>query len=504
LLDIAETDHFTASAVSTTVQPTGLRLEWTWLMALLVGSILFVPAQIYTLPVSLPFELDVYRLVLVCLLTLWAFALLSASPHGLRSTGLEGPLILFSCAVVASLVSNLSRVDLYQGEVVKTVAIFVSLALTLYLTVSVVDKLEVAETLLRILVLGGATLGVLAVIESRVGLNPFQNLDDYLPFLQAAPFEFMLEQRGSHFRASASAEHPIALGALLALLAPISAALAVRTQKALWWLALGCLVVGAVSTVSRTAVLMLVAGFALLCALRWDESKRFVPLAFVVLALTHFAVPGTLGTLRQGLAPSFLVADQQTSAESLRAGGRLTDLHPSYEEFRAKPWFGYGAGTRIVYGERVNSRILDNQWLASLLEIGLVGAIALAWLFARFITRLARVSAGAAPGDATLLAALAASAFAYAVGMMFFDAFSFVQVTLVMVLLLAVGCSLGLAKDRVFHALPDPAMPTRQVRREGIRARLSRLGARRRTRVASQMDRVREYQSGRFDDTTRS
>jgi hypothetical protein len=475
---------------------TELRVDWRWLVALLVVSVLFVPARIYVLPVALPFEVDLYRVLLGALLCAWLLSLLADSTVRMRTTGLEAPLGLLVVAIVGSLVVNPSRIALYQAEVIKTLAIFVSLILTLYLTVSVVRRLETAEWVLRTLVLGGAILGVLALVESRTGWTPFGSLDRYLPFLDRVPTEGELE-RGTHFRAFGSAGHPIALGALLAMLAPISAALAVRARSVLWWAALAALVVGAVSTVSRTAVVMLVAGFALFCALRWDEAKRFVPLALAVMAGIHLLVPGTLGTLRQGLVPSSVAVEQRSNPESRESAGRIADLGPSFEEFQRKPLLGYAPGTRIVIGERANARLLDNQWLGSLLDLGLVGVIALIWLFARFIGRIARASASAASHDAVLLAALAASVFAYAVGMFLYDSFAFVQVTLVFFMVLAVGCSLALAPGRIFEALPEPIVAPERVRRQRFFERLARRRARHRQQVVQQLERTASYTAGR-------
>ena len=80
-------------------------------------------------------------------------------------------------------------------------------------------------------------------------------------------------------------------------------------------------------------------------------------------------------------------------------------------------------------GEAGGAQILDDQWLGTLLEIGAVGALALLWLFVRAVRRLA-ARARSDPGpDGWLMTALAASLISYAVGMLTFDAFAFIQVT---------------------------------------------------------------------------
>ena len=117
--------------------------------------------------------------------------------------------------------------------------------------------------------------------------------------------------------------------------------------------------------------------------------------------------------------------------------GRLADLGPSLSEWSRTPFFGQGFGTRVVStelgpGGKVDpnaAQILDDQWLGSLLEMGAVGVLALLWLFARAIRRLARTARSDPGPDGWLATALAAALAAFAVGMLTFDAFAFIQVT---------------------------------------------------------------------------
>ena len=71
----------------------------------------------------------------------------------------------------------------------------------------------------------------------------------------------------------------------------------------------------------------------------------------------------------------------------------------------------------------------------------MVGVFAWVWLYSRFIRRLAEAKRDPS-SDGVLAAALAASAAAYAVGMFFFDAFAFIQVTFLLYFILGLGASL--------------------------------------------------------------
>ena len=103
--------------------------------------------------------------------------------------------------------------------------------------------------------------------------------------------------------------------------------------------------------------------------------------------------------------------------------------------------FGQGAGTRVndFQDPKFNAPITDDQWLASLLELGVVGVVALIWFFTASIRRLGRLARRDDSDDGWLLAALASALAAYAIGMLTFDAFNFVQVTMLAFLLAALG-----------------------------------------------------------------
>jgi polysaccharide biosynthesis protein PslJ len=430
-----------------------LRIEWRWLVGLLLLVVLFVPPRRYAVPASLPFELDPYRVIVLGLVLVLLLSALSDENFRFRASGLEAPLLLFGVAVAGSLAANPERFSIYEPEVVKTLSVLVGYFVVFYLVVNLIRTREACEAMLAALVLGGAVLAVLAVVEHRTGWSPFIGLDRYLPFVKATGEEAELIRDG-RARTLGSAEHPIALGALLAMLAPVAAALAVRRRKPIWVASLGLLVIGSFATVSRTAVLMLFGWALLLLVLRWKEMRRFIPLALVSVALINFVMPGTLGSLRVSLQPSAAVEEQRGDTGSTTSSGRIADLDPSLEEFREKPVLGYGVGTRIVIGERANARLLDNQWLGTLLDVGLVGLIGLAWLLVRFVARLSVASLRTGM-DGALLAALAAAVFSYIVGMFTFDALAFTQVTLVLFVLLAVGSSLVLAREPAIDGLED-------------------------------------------------
>jgi O-antigen ligase len=438
-----------SQSLSSTYAPDLVAAEerlWRAPLVALLLVILFIPIRRYTMPADLPFELEPYRLLVVALAVCWFLALLADPRTRLHSSGLEAPLFSFTLAALGSVLVNQTRVEALRldANVVKTLTFFASFVVVFYFVVSVARRMSLIDLAIRVLVVGGGVLAVCAVVESRTGFNLFDHLEGRVPFLQLS-FPAEIPPRGARLRAYASAQHPIALAAALVMLVPLALYLARSTARRRWYLVAGVLAVGALSTVSRTSIVMLVVVILVFLWLRPRETLRWWPVLVPAVVVVHLAIPGTIGTLRSAFFPQGgLVAEQS-------AAGRIEDFAPSRAEFARQPFLGQGYGTRQVTGEQRNARFLDNQWLGTLLETGLAGALSLLWLFVRAIRRASRAAKQDATSRGWLLTAIAASVMAYAVGMFTFDAFSFIQVTFLLFILLGLGSIL------VSQESPSPA-----------------------------------------------
>ncbi len=178
--------------------------------------------------------------------------------------------------------------------------------------------------------------------------------------------------------------------------------------------------------------------------LRPRETRRLWPVIVLAPVLIHFALPGTLGAIKQSFMPAGgLVAEQQASADTA-GSGRLADLGPGLQLWTQQPLVGQGYGTQVVDLNKggVESNILDNQWLGTLLGTGIVGFFGWLWFFVRAVRRFGAEARRDDSERGWLLAAIAASVAAYAVGMLTFDAFAFIQVTFLMFILVGLGAAL--------------------------------------------------------------
>lgn len=435
-----------------------LAVAWVKLLAGLLLLIWFIPIRRYAFPINLPFQLEPYRLAAGALFIVWGVALLSDPRTRLRSMRFGAPLGLVCAATLLSVAANGSRVAApgVTTDVIKALTFFMSFVLAVVCIRSLLDR-RGAETMIRVFVVGAAIVGAATVVEARLKFNVFDHLTVVMPFLRhvssldvaADPNQFARSQYG---RAYASAEHPIALGAALALALPLAIYMIGTTQhKKRWGFAASLILLGLLGSVSRTPITMLLAIVVIYAVMRPRRVLKLSPLILPGLVFIHLALPTTLGTLKSSFFPSGgLIASQQTSKGSI-GQGRLADIGPALKVIGRDPLFGEGYATRKVDVHSSDPlAILDDQWLGIALGTGLLGLAAWILLFVRFIggcLRRGRVR----DRTGSLATALGASTVAAAVGMLTFDAFAFVQWTFLLFVIFAIG---SIVLDQDEDALP--------------------------------------------------
>jgi O-antigen ligase len=452
----------TVVAVFVTIAAAARRthVTWTELLGALILVILLIPIRRYELPGNLPFQLEPYRLFVAFLVLGWFASLLVDGRIRARRTGFEGPILLILGGAAASIIANPARVAAVSSEVEKSLMFFLSFVLVLYLTASVVRRLDSVDYLAKALVVGGAIVAVCAVYEARTGTNAFNHLGRLIPFLRDTAEVGNYQRPGTaKLRVFGSAQHPIALGAALVMLTPLALYLYHRYRQRRWLLCSVALAAACASTISRTGVVMFVVVGVVFLWLRPQATRRLAPAVPVVLVVIHFALPGTLGAIRQSFMPQGgLVAEQQASADTV-GSGRLADLSDGLEVWQHQPLFGQGFGTQVVdlTAGGVESNILDNQWLGTLIGTGIVGLVGWLWLLVRAVRRFGAEARRDESERGWLLTALAASIAAYGVGMLTFDAFAFIQVSFLLFIFIGLGAAL-LAEP----ATPRAVRPTSQ------------------------------------------
>jgi O-antigen ligase len=210
----------------------------------------------------------------------------------------------------------------------------------------------------------------------------------------------------------------IELGVVAGMLLPLAVYLAIydtdRSARRRWAPVL--LIALAIPTsVSRSAIISVGLACAVLVVLM-PTRQRLVALCAAPFAVSavFMSAPGVIGTLT-----TFFKAG--TSDDSVMA--RVYD-YPEVERLVAQaPWLGHGGGTYLPDNPMF---ILDNQYLKTAIELGLVGVVVLALYFlVPFISALVARRRTGDPELRLLCAALAGAALAAGACSVTFDSLSF-------------------------------------------------------------------------------
>jgi hypothetical protein len=409
-------------------------LSWQTMLGAILLVIVFIPIRRYTIAGGGPVQLEPYRVLIALVFGCWFLALAADPNVKWRATGYGAPITVLWIAILVSLVLNFGRVNAMTSEVLKQVTFFASYFLTMSFIVSVVQTQKQLDRTIRLLVGSGSIMAVCALYEWRTGINLFNGLGRWIPLI-----------RGAGARALGTAQHPIALGAALVMLLPLSFYLAkraaTRSGKYVWIGSAGVLTLGALSTGSRTAAIMLLVVLGTIAWQRRDEMMRMLPLALVGLVLIQGAMPGTLASFKFILNPAFMIQEQSGSTGG-SGQGRIADLGPSLHEWASgNPFVGQGFGTRMTSQDDASSgaQILDDQWLGTLLTIGAAGVYGLMWLLVRAMRRLSKRARTVTGADAWLATSLTAALMAWTIGLFTYDGFAFIQVTFFAFVMLGFG-----------------------------------------------------------------
>jgi hypothetical protein len=423
---------------------------FTWQNALigLLMLVWLVPSRQYTLSVSLPFNLELYRAALFLLVFAWAVALLARRSR-VDAAGHGRAVAALAIVTVLSFLANIG--DLEQAEGVKALSFLLSYLAVFLLVASTIETTAQAQRIVAWIVVGATIVSVAALYEGTTGYNVFDHLDSWIPALDQLPRD-VEAVRGGRLRVQASSQHAIALGCALVMCVPLAAHLArwgASRMATRAWAACGLVIAaGAAATISRTTVIMTVVMLGVGLYLYRSRLLRYWPVLIVLAVAIHLAAPGAIG----GLYKSFVPEEGLVGSVSGRAGqlgsGRLSDVGPGIELWKEKPLLGHGPGTSeividdprdVSLGQLPPEIYFDNQYMNTLVTLGALGTLVTLWFVWGAARKTVTAARRATGREASLLAACGLAASGFAAGMLFFDAFAFVQATLVFVAVAALG-----------------------------------------------------------------
>ena len=184
--------------------------------------------------------------------------------------------------------------------------------------------------------------------------------------------------RGSGLRVPATTTHYLELAAALSLAVPIAihfARFSVRQAvRRLYGAAAFLIVAGILVTISRTGIISIAIALLILMPL-WTWRTRYNTMAMGVAAVVAISAiqPSTVRTIYDIFAGASEDSSIQVRTERYAMVGTY---------FSQRPWFGRGSGT----WEWPMYQFLDNQWMRTALENGVVGIAVLAGLHLTAIT----------------------------------------------------------------------------------------------------------------------
>jgi len=311
-------------------------------------------------------------------------------------------------------------------------------------------SVEDIHRVLRALMWGGALCGIVASLQYWLTI-------DVTPYLRMLP-GFSLNQgigtiaigsRGALNRVAGTATDPIELGVVAAMLLPLAVYMTmhdVKVSKWKRWLPVICITIAIPISVSRAAILALSVALGVLI-ISLPPTRRLKVLVAIPVALAGIFVTAhrLLGTLKQ-----YFLAGTSDNSISHRVNNYP---YVEYLVHRA-PWFGQGGGT---YSDQQAIHILDNQYLDAVIELGLVGTVALIFYFLwPALAALAARKRTADPRLRDLCAALAGSALAAMLCSGTFDSLGFPMFVNVQALVFGLIGAVWLLADRERSGTPCP------------------------------------------------
>lgn len=333
---------------------------------------------------------------------------------------------------------------------------FASLGLILVAAESVKSMAD-AMQLLRWLLAGAFFCGIVGLIQFTLRINPMEWVQLAMPGFTYNGGDTPFQARGNLVRVAGSTFHSIEFGVVSAMLLPLSIWRALydpKGQRWFHWLQTGLLVFAVAATVSRSGTLASVVAIAVLLPFlpRIARQWTVTVLPFVVIAL-FVAVPGFVGTITDALGADTSDPSIATRVNNYPRVAQLID---------AKPWFGVGPGNYTVQNAL---EILDNQYLNSVVSMGIVGIVCVfIYLVFPGVAALHSARHALSPALRCLAGASAAGLFVAAVCSVTFDSLSFPTFALSYPLLVGLSGAIWILvknEDAPLGSTPTPQQTNR-------------------------------------------
>jgi putative inorganic carbon (hco3(-)) transporter len=377
------------------------------------------------------FALTAYRALAPLLIGVFVLHVLVGREH-VRRSGIDVPLGLFIASVslsfIVTVVSGTATAQRYG--MVRIVTMFMEYVSIYFLFFWACRTRESRRRVLVALVATMTLVAAYAMVEFATGKNVVNNLQTGLAKEDVVRRVFT---RADLNRARSTFEHPISLGTTLAMVLPMGFALAWtakrRSRQLLGYAAVTVLTGGLIVTVARGPYVAAALGLA--CLFVFARSSRSRISLAVAVAVGAIVVLVWGGPLFAKISSTFVV---DSSVQS-----RLIDYPRVEAIISAHPYLGLGLG-----GLNPHSYFyLDNYFLATIGEGGVLGLAAFLLLFGAILVQLLRGCLRRSVDDPerAIAAAIIGAAFIFTLQTATFDSLAFSKPSGVFFILVAMGMS---------------------------------------------------------------
>ncbi|MEQ4565693.1 O-antigen ligase family protein [Paenarthrobacter sp. CAP02] len=341
------------------------------LLKFAVFGIFFFPSNMVIKPIGAAGTVPIILAVL--LLAVWLSSALFGLHNPLKSSnpgrlGL-GLLWVGSCASYAALFSGFTGNTNVSAQAAADRWLILILACggIALVTSEAVRTLDNAMSLVRAILAGAFFCCIVALIQFLFRVNPMVWIQEAMVGFTDNGGNTAFQVRGFMTRVAGSTFHSIELAVVCAMLLPLSIWRGLYDRsghKWFHWTGTALLVVAIASTVSRSGVLGLFLGLAVFIPFMPRVARRWAVIAApAAMAALFVAIPGLVGTLTS----SFTAGNSDPSLTT------RTNNYPRVAEmFGELPYLGLGPGNYMPDNALY---ILDNQYLNSLVTLGLVGFV---------------------------------------------------------------------------------------------------------------------------------
>ncbi|WP_157875364.1 O-antigen ligase [Arthrobacter sp. PAMC 25486] len=408
----------------------------SWLLRLTAFAIFVFPANMVIKPIGASGH--VAMLLSLGVFLIWGVSVLfglhtSASSRHPGRVAL-GVMLLATCVTYVMLYSGLSGPSSVAGRASadRWVMLMAASAGLILMTAEAVKTTEHALILVRSLLRGAFFCCALAAVQFITRSNPMESWQPFMIGFVDNGGNTTFQLRGGLMRVAGTTFTPIELGVVASMVLPLSVWRCMFDQvgrKWMHWCITGSLVFAIAATISRSG--MISAAVAVLVSVPFlPKLGRQWALVIIPVSVTGLfvAVPGLIGTL---LGTTTVGADDPSISTRLNNYPRVEAM------FLSRPIGGTGPGTYMP----VNAlELLDNQYLHSAVEMGVIGALAVFIYFSLpGLTTLHAARHAVDPSLRCLAGAVAGAALVAAPASATFDSLSFPVFALLYPLIVGLG-----------------------------------------------------------------